>query len=78
MAALDVAAAPPMKDSAALMREIAEGAGAEGLEYREVLRRFDRRGYVPFILFAAILLLAPIEIILHQVAAVTLVRLSMT
>ena len=66
------APAPAPASAAAVVRSIAASAGAEGLEYREILRRADRRGYAPFILFAALLLLLPINIFFPQLAALTL------
>src|ERR1043166_3662421 len=72
-----ISAQPPLKDIATLAQEIAVDAGDQGLSYREILLRAEGRGYAPFILFAAVLLLAPIDVVLHQVAAATLLVCGM-
>ena len=61
------------QDVAALVRDVVAQAGPEGLEYREVLRRIDKRGFAVFILFAAVLLFIPIGLVLPQIAALTLI-----
>ena len=73
MSIADSVSLPPLKDAASLVRGIAAEAGTDGLEYREIMRRADRRGFAPFLLFAFVLLILPINIVLPQIAAVTMI-----
>ena len=73
MVTIDDTPLPPLKDAAAVTREAAAQTPAEGSEWREAMRLMDRRAFAPFLLAAAFLLIMPIDLILPQIAGVTMI-----
>jgi hypothetical protein len=73
MVMIDETPLPPLKDAAAVARQAAAGVPAEGLEWRAALAAMDKRGFAPFLLAAAFLLILPIDFALPQIAGVTII-----
>ncbi len=65
-------AAPPQKDASDVLREVAGAVGADGIQLKAALAGADKRGFALFFLFAFVLLLLPIDIVLPQIAGLTL------
>lgn len=64
---------PPPKDLSVILSEIAVSTGADGRELGAALQASDKRGYALFLLFSFVLLILPIDIVLPQIAALTLI-----
>jgi len=73
MTSLELDSSPPLKDAASVVRAVASGVSSDGITWKDALAGSDQRGFAPFLLFAFVLLLLPIDAVLPPIAGVTMI-----